>query len=1077
MKRIVWLLSISLLAGSTLLAQPRRRSSSTRVATPAAAPVTSYAQAGTYLRSVKFRNIGPYRGGRSVTACGVKGQPLVYYMGTTGGGVWKTENAGQSWFNISDGYFGTGSVGAVAVAESDANVVYVGMGEHAPRGVMTSYGDGVYKSTDAGKTWKHLGLKQTQHISWIRIHPANPDIVYVAAQGQLYGPNAERGVYKSTDGGSTWRRVLFVDESTGCADLDIDMSNPRHLIAAMWDHQRYPWEVRSGGKGSGIYISRDAGETWQKVTAGLPEKIGKASVSISRANPNKVYALVESDWEKELGGLYASNDAGQSFQQVSKDHRLTQRAWYYVEVTADPQNEHGVYVLNSPGLKSIDGGRTWSNIRGTHGDYHQLWINPHDHQNQIIANDGGAAITFNGGAVWSSQDNQPTAQFYRISVDNLFPYNIYAGQQDNTSVRIASSSPSGYSITERDWTYSAGGESAFLAFDPNNPRYVMGGSYQGTIELQDTEIKEGKGVMVAPIQYQALAPKDMKYRFNWNAPIIYSQHEPNVFYHAGNVVFKTTDMGRSWKAVSPDLTRNDKSKQGTSGTPFTNEGAGGENYGTIAYLVESKHEKGVMYAGSDDGLLHLTKDGGQQWTNITPPNMPECLINCIEVSPHDKATVYLAATKYKFNDHEPLLYKSSDYGKTWRMMMAGIPVGAYTRCIREDDERKGLLFAGTETGLFISWNDGQDWQQHQLGLPVAPITDLRVHRGNLIAATMGRAFWVLDDLHMLRQYDPVMKASALHLYKPRAAMRLSGGSWLDGDYNPDADAVGLSGSSSGINAPTGAVIYYQLPDSLPAGDTVFLDVIDDIGKTVRSFCSVPDADFQYYAGGPDAEPVLPAQPGLNRFVWDLRYPTLKGVPTVFIEGSYQGRRVAPGAYLLRLRTSKGSEHTTPLRVLAHPGIKAEKADYAAQQALQKRVEDDINAIHNAVLNMRKVRRQLADFAQLASNMPAYADLRKTAQDMVKDLQQWEDSLVQNRAQSNDDIINFINRLSADYIFLRGELDSNIPLVTEGQKQQLEVLHAQWVKAEAEMKQMLEQKLAGFNKQCQEKGVPKVMVPL
>ncbi|HSR38521.1 MAG TPA: hypothetical protein VLL95_06360, partial [Phnomibacter sp.] len=578
------------------------------------------------------------------------------------------------------------------VSESDPNVLYVGMGEHALRGVMTSYGDGVYKSTDAGKTWKHVGLKETQQISWIRIHPSNPDIVYVAAQGALHGPNPDRGVFKSTDGGATWKKVLYVNDNTGCADLDIDVSNPRILYAAMWDHQRLPWEVRSGGPGCGLYKSTDGGDTWNKLENGIPKELGKMSVSISRSNPQKVYALIESDWNKEKGGLYVSNDAGSSFSQVSKDHRLTQRAWYYVEVFADPQNENTVYVLNSPGLKSIDGGKTWTNIRGTHGDYHQLWINPNNNQNQVIANDGGAAVTFNGGANWTTQNNQPTAQFYRISVDNLWPYNVYAGQQDNTSVKVASSNPSGYGLSEREWSYSAGGESAFLAFDPNNPKYVMGGSYQGTIEWLDVDAKEGRGVMVAPIQYQALQPKHMKYRFNWNAPIIYSQHEPNAFYHAGNLLFKTTDGGKSWKSVSPDLTRNDKSKQGTSGTPFTNEGAGGENYGTIAYVTESKHEKDLIYTGSDDGQVHVTKDGGANWTNITPPSLEECLINCIEVSPHDKAAVYVAATAYKFNNKQPMLYKSNDYGKTWTKIVSGIPDGAYTRCIREDEEKRGLLF-------------------------------------------------------------------------------------------------------------------------------------------------------------------------------------------------------------------------------------------------------------------------------------------------------------------------------------------------------------------------------------------------
>jgi photosystem II stability/assembly factor-like uncharacterized protein len=1041
-------------------------------AKPAAAEVPNPKEA---LHALNFRSIGPFRGGRSVTACGVKSNPLLYYMGTTGGGVWKTENAGQTWFNISDGFFNTGSVGAVAVSESDPNVLYVGMGEHAPRGVMTSYGDGVYKSTDAGKTWMHIGLKETQHISWIRIHPSNPDIVYVAAQGALHGPNPDRGVYKSTDGGASWKKVLYVNDNTGCADLDIDASNPRVLYAAMWDHQRLPWEVRSGGPGCGLYQSTNGGDTWKKLENGIPKELGKMSVSISRSNPQKVYALIEIDWNKEKGGLYVSNNAGESFSQVSKDHRLTQRAWYYVEVFADPQNENTVYVLNSPGLKSIDGGKSWSNIRGTHGDYHQLWINPNNNQNQVIANDGGAAVTFNGGSNWTAQNNQPTAQFYRINVDNLWPYNVYAGQQDNTSVKVASSNPSGYSLSEREWTYSAGGESAFLAFDPNNPKYVMGGSYQGTIEWLDVEAKEGRGVMAAPIQYQALQPKQMKYRFNWNAPIIYSQHEPYAFYHAGNVLFKTTDAGKSWKAVSPDLTRNDKSKQGTSGTPFTNEGAGGENYGTIAYVAESKHEKDVMYTGSDDGMVYITKDAGANWTNITPPSLEECLINCIEVSPLDKAAVYIAATAYKFNNKQPMLYKSSDYGKTWIKIVNGIPDGAFTRCIREDEGKRGLLFAGTETGLYVSWNDGAEWEQLQLGLPITPITDLKVHKGNLVAATMGRSFWILDDLQMLRNYDASSFGKSMAVYRPRDVFRTSGGSMLDGNFKRGENGVGAATSQSGVNAPSGAVIYYTIPTSLADTATLYLDVIDDIGKTVRTFSSKSDPDFVGYPGGPGAEPVLPAQKGLNRFVWDLRFPTLKGVPTVFIEGSFQGRKVAPGNYLLRLRLS-GEEKTAPVRVLPHPLIKATKADYADQQTWQKKVEDDINAIHQSVVNMRKVKKQLTDFNALTKDDKTMKELQEKAKAIADKLSKWEDELVQNKAQSNDDIINFVNKLSADFIFLRGEMDTNIPIVNDGAKQQYDVLHAQWEKLKADMQSLLDNEVAAFNKMCVEKQVSKLVVP-
>ncbi len=1064
---------LAVIFGFQLVAQKKNSKAPATVSKPAADQDSLLSE---NFRTVKFRCIGPYRGGRSVTSTGVKGNPLLYYMGTTGGGVWKTENAGASWKNISDGYFNTGSVGAVAVSESDPNVVFVGMGEHAPRGVMTSYGDGIYKSTDAGKTWKHIGLEQTRHISWIRIHPSNPDIVYVGAQGAIYGPNPDRGVYKSTDGGATWRKVLYVNDSTGCADLDMDMNNPRILYAAMWDYQRKPWEMRSGGKGSGLYKSTDGGETWKKLENGIPIELGKMSIAVSRANSNKVFALIESDTQKELGGLFVSNDGGDSFDRISKDHRLTQRAWYYIEVFADPQNENTVYVLNSPGLKSTDGGKSWTNIRGTHGDFHQLWINPANSQNMIISNDGGAAVTFNGGANWSTQANQPTAQFYRVNADNLFPYNIYGGQQDNSSVKIASKSPSGYSITERDWTYTAGGESAFLAFNPDSPNLVMGGSYQGTIDLLDVNAKEDKPIMAAPIQYQALKPKDMKYRFNWNAPIVYSMHEPNTFYHGANVLLKTSNGGKTWSPISGDLTRNDSSKQGMSGTPYTNEGAGGENYGTLAYVAESKLEKGVIYTGSDDGYVQLTKDGGATWTNITPAGLQESIINCIEVSPHDKATVYIAATAYKFNNLEPLLFKSNDYGKTWTKIVNGIAKDAFTRCIREDTERKGLLFAGTETGLCVSWNEGANWQQLQLGLPITPVTDLKIHKGDLLAATMGRAFWVLDDLHMLRQYNANDSLDAFVMYKPEDAMRVSGRSMLDNvDDDTKASAVGPAGTGDGVNAATGAVIYYRLPAAFKEGDTLTLDVIDGEGLVVRSYSSKADPLFVSYSGGPSADPLLPPKPGLNRFVWDLRYATMKGVPNVFIEGDFSGRKVAPGAYLLRLRMGK-LERTAPVRVLPHPMIKATKAEYVEQQAWQKKVEDKVNQMHYAVLDMRSVRKQIAEIKGLTKDDSTYKEINLKGQAIIDKLTKWEDEIVQNKAESNDDIINYVNKLSADFIFLHGEMDCNIPYVTDGQKQRFEDLHEQWEELEEELKGIISTDIAEYNKMFAAKNAGRIIIP-
>ena len=624
------------------------------------APPQAADDLNTVFKPVRWRSIGPFRGGRSNSSTGVVGDPKTYYMGTTGGGLWKTEDMGISWRNVSDGYFKTGSVGAVAVAESDPNVVYVGMGEHAVRGVMTHHGDGVYRSTDAGRTWKRIGLELTQHISRIVVHPKNPDIVYVAAQGALFSTSAQRGVFKSIDGGATWKNVLFVDERTGASELSMDATNPRILYAAMWEHGRLPWKVISGGPGSGLYKSTDSGETWEKMKEGLPEEMGKMAIAVSRSNPEKVYALIESDSNKDERGLYVSKNSGKSWSKVTDEPRLVQRAWYYIELFIDPKDEDTIYVMSAPALRSNDGGRTWETLSGTHGDFHDLWINPDNPQNFVISDDGGASITFDKGKSWSTLSNLPTGQYYRINVDNQFPYRIYGGQQDNSSVSIASRELGAQGITPAAWTSSAGGESAFLAFDPDNPRFVLGGSYQGTIEVIDLKATAATNIMAAPIQYLGMDARDMKYRFNWNAPIIWSRYEPNTFFHGAQYLLKTSDMGKTWKEVSPDLTRNLKDKQGKGGGPYTNEAVGAENYGTLAYIVESPHEKGVIWTGSDDGFVQVTRDGGVTWKNVTPPGLAECLINAIEISPFDKATAYIATTRYKFNDHAPGLYKTTD---------------------------------------------------------------------------------------------------------------------------------------------------------------------------------------------------------------------------------------------------------------------------------------------------------------------------------------------------------------------------------------------------------------------------------
>jgi photosystem II stability/assembly factor-like uncharacterized protein len=1022
-----------------------------------AQPKDSTVDANSFFKPVKWRSIGPFRGGRSNCGTGVPGDINTYYMGTTGGGLWKTDDLGLNWTNISDGYFKTGSVGAIAVPESDANVVYVGMGEHAIRGVMTHHGDGVYKSTDAGKTWKHMGLEATQHIARIAVHPKDPNTLLVAAQGALYSKSKERGIYKSTDGGITWKNVLFVNENTGCNELSMDMNNPRIIYASMWEHGRKPWQVISGGAGSGLYKSVDGGDTWQKLTNGLPAEMGKMSIAVSRSNPEKVYALIESDSEKEAGGLFVSNNAGANWSRITNDHRLIQRAWYYIELFIDPNNDQTIYVLSAPALRSRDGGRTWENLGGTHGDYHDLWINPRNSNNMIISNDGGCAVSVNFARTWSPQSNMPTAQIYRINVDNQFPYHIYGGQQDNTSVSIAHRSFGGGAITTSEWTASAGGESAFLAFDPNDPRYVLGGSYQGTIEVLDTKAKGSTNIMPAPIQYLGKDAKDIKYRYNWNAPIIWSKHEPNTYYHGAQLLLKTTDMGRTWKEVSPDLTRNEKEKQGKGGVPYTNEAVGAENYGTLAYVNESPHEKGVLYTGSDDGYVHVTKDGGASWTNITPTGLQECLINAIEVSPHDKGTVYIATTRYKFNDHTPGLYKSTDYGKTWTKINNGIPNNAFTRVVREDEVRKDLLFAGTEIGLFVSFDGGKQWQNFQLNLPVTPLTDLRVHKGDLIAATSGRSFWILDDLNVLRQYKK--EQSGVLLYQPEDAYIANGFSAMNAT-NPTG-----TNRSFGVNPANGVVLYYTLPE-LKAADTVTITITDANGKLIRRFSSVPD-NALFYDGAPPGNPTISKQKGLNRFVWDMRTATMPGIPNVYIESSYAGHKAIPGTYTVTLKAGTQQANTTAV-IAPNPLYNTTPADYAAYDAFMSAMETEVTVMHNLVNKLNGKRLQLEDLIKNLTDAK-YEPLHKEAQALAKDMKAWDEEMVQRKSKAYDDVENFPNKFTANYLFLVNQTESDLPRVNQPNIDLKKEYDAQWLvlkqKADA-----LEARLNSLNKKLGEAGV-------
>ncbi len=1014
-------------------------------------------------KPVKWRNIGPFRGGRSVTATGVVGDMNTYYMGTTGGGVWKTDDLGISWKNISDGFFKTGSVGAISVAESDPNVVYVGMGEHAVRGVMTHHGDGVYKSTDAGKTWKKMGLDLTQHISRITIHPHDPNIVFVAAQGALYGNTKERGVYKSIDGGATWANVLYVDDKTGCVELSMDMTNPRILYAAMNEYGRQPWKITSGGNGSGLYKSVDAGATWNKIHNGLPKELGKMAVSVCRSNPDRVYLLLESDSDKELGGLFVSENGGEHWTRMTNDHRLLQRAWYYIELFTDPLDDNTLYVMSAPALRSIDGGKTWENISNTHGDYHNLWINPHNSKNMIISDDGGSAITVNHGKTWSSQNNQPTAQFYRINVDNGFPYRIYGGQQDNSSVSIASRELASGGISTSSWTSSAGGESAFLAFNPDDPRYVMGGSYQGTIDVRDTKAKAGTNIMAAPIEYLGMDAKDMKYRYNWNAPIIWSKHEANTFYHGSQNLLRTTDMGITWTEASPDLTRNEKSKQGKSGGPYTNEAVGAENYGTLSYVLESTHEKGVIWAGSDDGLVHITRDGGVTWQNVTPVGLQECLINAIEVSPFDKATAYIATTRYKFNDHTPGLYKTTDYGKTWTKINNGIPNNAFTRVVREDDMRKDLLFAGTELGLFISWNGGKDWSSFQLNLPITPITDLKIHQDDLIAATSGRSFWILDDLTLIRQYKN--EQNVFSIYAPESVMLGNSNSELD----KSSDDVTGTHPFVGVNQATGAVIYYQLPE-VKDKDVVFMEINDAQGNLVRSFSSKVDSTFHHHDGGPPIDPVLAKAKGLNRFVWNLRYPTMVGVPDVFVEYNFNGHKASPGKYSISLRLNNEKTVSTEVDILLNPLYSIDAKTYQEYHAMMFSLEMELSKMNKLVIEMYERQQQLNSLLSTLPMDAKYTTMKKDGQAIAERMKQWDEEMMQRKSKAYDDMENFPNKFTSNYMFMINQAESDIPSVTKSVLARQKELNEKWYALQSRARQILDSEIPTLNKRLFDSGV-------
>jgi photosystem II stability/assembly factor-like uncharacterized protein len=1050
MKKVAFLFFLSLLFLAPAYSQRKKKQT--------AEPTSPNTFAAEKFNALEWRCIGPFRGGRSNAAVGVPGDPLTYYFGSTGGGVWKTTDAGTTWKNISDGFFKTGSVGAIAVAPSDHNVIYVGMGEHAVRGVMTSHGDGMYRSTDAGKTWKHIGLPNSMHIAAIRIHPNDPDHLYVAVQGSVYTASEDRGVYRSKDGGQTWEKVLFVNEHTGAADLSMDANNPRILYAGMWDHQRLPWQIRSGGEGSGIFKSTDGGTTWKPLEKGLPELMGKVSVDVSPADSDRLYANIEAEGKE--GGVYRSDDGGQSWTQTNSDRVTVARAWYYIEVFADPQDKETVYVLNAPMLKSIDGGRTFQPISNPHSDQHDLWINPDQPNNMILANDGGACVTFNGGQTWSTQGNQPTAQFYRVIADEQFPYHVYGGQQDNSTVAIASKTISG-GISERDWYPVGGGESAFIAFnDPKDPHYVYGTSIQGFIDVWDKTTRTQKDIMAYPAINLGSLPKDQKYRWNWNGPLIHNRVNPQILYHGGNLLLRSEDGGLHWDPISPDLTRNDSTKHGAMGIPFTNEAAGGEVYNTISYIASSPHDAQVIWVGSDDGLVHLTKDEGKTWTNVSPPVEGESLINAIEVSPHDPARAYLAVTRYKFGDQRPMIYMTEDFGASWTTKIDGLPDDVFVRVVREDPKAEGLLYAGTERGVFVSFNNGQQWHAFQSNLPVCPITDLYWQDNDLIAATSGRALWILDDVGALQQSKGNVDTTMFKLFAPKTTVKFTLGGGPDG---------------KGKNPAPGVTLDYYVPHDFVDTLEVTLQVLDDRGQVIRTYSNQKDEEFKTWPGGPTPPTTIPSKPGLNRTNWDLRRDGFEGVAGVRDMGGYAGAMVGPGIYTLRLEQDSLTWEQT-VEVKADPRLDDPAEAYAQQQQMIESIDGAVRAIHGSVNRLRSVRSQLQERLSLMKGQDELKELIELGGNAVKALEKWENELIQPKQETFQDVINFENQLTSELIMLLRKVDGYRPQPTGGMEERLDDLEAEWQVHKTEMDRIIREELEAFSKKYKEANLPILILP-
>ena len=971
MKRILFLIIIISLVSFETISQKKSKSKKLQT--------TSFE-----IPNLKWRSIGPYRGGRASSVTGVIGKPKTFYMGATGGGVWKTIDGGQTWKNVSDDYFG-GSIGAVAVSKSDPNTVYVGTGEQTVRGnVSPGYG-GFWKSEDAGETWKKLNLDIDQvQVGRIKIHPKNPNIVFIAIMGDLFKNSNNRGVYKSINGGNTWKKTLFSNERSGAVDISFESDNPRVMYASTWNIRRTPYSLESGGEGSAIWKSIDEGETWKNISKnpGLPSGIwGISGVAVSPVSSNIVYALIEN----KNGGLYKSIDSGKSWKLINSDRNLRQRAWYYTRIYADTKNENRVYIMNVAFWRSEDGGKTFERYRTPHGDHHDLWIDPDNNQRMIVADDGGAQISNDDANNWSTYMNQPTAQYYRVTTDNSFPYNILVAQQDNSTQRVPHRVNSG-SITERDWESSAGGESAHLAAKPDNPNIVYGGSYDGHLSRLDHNTGERRVVDVWPNNPMGHGAEDMKYRFQWNFPIFFSPHNPNKLYTTSNRFHVTTNEGQSWNVISPDLTRNESEKLGPSGGPITKDNTAVEYYATIFAACESPYEKDLLWAASDDGLIHVSKDGGDNWENVTPSNAPNHIMwNSVEPDPFIKGGLYIAGTLYKTGDYRPYLYKTKDYGKTWIKITNGIPSNFFSRVLRADPKRQGLLYSGTESGMFISFDDGSSWNSFQLNLPLVPITDLAIKNDNLIASTQGRSLWIIDDLTPIHQITKKIEDSNFHIFSPIDSYRMGNPGWG-------------GSSNAGQNHHNGVEIFFNINKELiKDSSNISLEFLDNKKQLIKKYSNT------------DKKNQLKINGGKNSFVWNMRYNDAKDFDGLIMwAANLRGPKAAPGSYFVRLNINENSIEKS-FNILKDPRSNSSIEDLKNQFDFLMSIRDKVTSIHETIIQIKSTRKQLNDLKhKLDEN---HNELRKDINDVVNKITKIEKTLYQTKNRSGQDPLNFPIKLN------------------------------------------------------------------